>query len=148
MNNPILCPYCGNEMEIGMPWLYIDNQQVKKYKICAVCKVCRSIAPNGLGETKDEAIREARQAARKRYVPLAKQIAPQDLMKRLTQPVWTEQEGWGIVSLESDDNINYRYSIRFAKGWQYADEVFKVTEVWDRKPDEPVETAASRREKE
>ncbi len=107
MDDTVLCPYCGTEMDVAG---YADGYT-------AVCSGCMSEGPFM------NAPKEARAAARKRYVPPVKPLTLDELKAMNGEPVWiVEFPDWGHWELadnaemyleERDEDL---YNLRMPKG--------------------------------
>lgn len=86
MTDKVLCPGCGEEMQIQGPFFHRKN-----YSGFFHCESCGWESPTGFGDTKKEAEENARQAALRRYEPPIRPMTLEELeADSYCYPCWIE----------------------------------------------------------
>ena len=89
MTDNVLCPGCGEEMQIQGPFFHRKN-----YSGFFHCESCGWESPTGWGDTKKEAEEAARAAALRRYEPQIRPMTLEEIKEHRDQqeanPIWIE----------------------------------------------------------
>lgn len=138
MTDNVLCPGCGEEMQIQGPFFHRKN-----YSGFFHCESCGWESPTGWGDTKKEAEEAARAAALRRYEPPIRPLTLEEFKEYAgSRPALVEDKDQSMnnawVFPEQVDRLLEYIGHRYGKTWR----------CWPRKPTEQEREAYGWEEKE